>query len=342
MHRPMFYSAFGLQLEANRPVPALVSAPPLATSTRRVRLDLTGHWPHEMPVAAQQLWYVSPWQNEDGHPILHVWQVDGGAYYRLLYSDGTAFIVDRCGTRVWAAWPETMTLEDTATYLLGPVLGFVLRLRGTTCLHASAIAIGDRAIALLGPAEAGKSTTAAAFAERGYRVLSDDIVALSEQRATFLVQPAYPRLRLWPESVHALYGSADALPRLTPTWDKRYLDLTQPGYQFQPQPLPLAAIYMLGERRADAATPYVEAVPAPTGLLALVANTYVNYLLDKAIRSQEFETLSRVVTSVPLRRVTPHTDPSYLSRLCDVILDDLQTSTPSAPAVRDTIRGAHV
>ncbi len=36
--------------------------------------------------------------------------------------------------------------------LLGLILGFVLRLRGVTCLHASAIAVRDRAIALLGPA----------------------------------------------------------------------------------------------------------------------------------------------------------------------------------------------
>ena len=36
--------------------------------------------------------------------------------------------------------------------LLGLILGFVLRLRGVTFLHASAIAVRDRAIALLGPA----------------------------------------------------------------------------------------------------------------------------------------------------------------------------------------------
>ena len=42
-------------------------------------------------------------------------------------------------------------------------MGFVMLLRGIVCLHASAIAIDDEAIALLGPAGSGKSTTAAAF-----------------------------------------------------------------------------------------------------------------------------------------------------------------------------------
>src|SRR5262249_22183040 len=154
------------------------------------------------------------------------------------------------------------TLEDTATYLLGPVLGFILRLRGVTCLHASAVAICDQAIAILGPAGAGKSTTAASFARAGYKVLTDDIVALDERGDAFLVQPAYPRVRLWSESVNALFGTEDALPLLTPTWDKRYLDLQANISCFQEHPLPLAAIYLLDKRSSDPAAPFIEAVPA--------------------------------------------------------------------------------
>ncbi|MBA3757231.1 MAG: hypothetical protein H0X02_13890 [Nitrosomonas sp.] len=216
-----------------------------------------------------------------------------------------------------------MTLEDTATYLLGPVLGFILRLRGHTCLHASAIAVGDAAIALLGPAGAGKSTTAAAFAKANYPVLSDDVVALSHEGDEFLVQPAYPRLRLWPNSVNTLYGSVDALPRLTPSWDKRYLDLTLDGYQFHQQPLPLRAIYILQERTKDPA-PFVEAVPPGIGLISLVGNTYSTHLLDKTMRANEFRSLDRLLASVPLRQVTPHADPTYLTDLCDTILRDYQ------------------
>ena len=49
-------------------------------------------------------------------------------------------------------------------------------------------------------------------------------------------------------SVATLYGSTDALPALTPTWEKCCLDLTRADYQFQEQPTPLAAVYALGER----------------------------------------------------------------------------------------------
>jgi energy-coupling factor transporter ATP-binding protein EcfA2 len=205
------------------------------------------------------------------------------------------------------------------------VLGFVLRLRGSTGLHASAVAVDGQALVLVGEAGAGKSTTAAAFAQLGFPVISDDIVALSDNGRSLIVQPGYPRVRLWPESVNALYGVADALPRLTPSWNKRYLDLTQTGYHFQQRPLPLAAVYILGERIPRPGAPFVTAMRSHPGLIALVANTYANRLLDTTMRSQEFELLSRLVNRVPLRRINPHADPARLAKLCDVIVDDFRS-----------------
>ena len=100
-----------------------------------------------------------------------------------------------------------------------------------SCLHASAVAIEGRAVAIVGPSGAGKSSTAAAFARLGYPVLSDDIVALTGDGQRFHVQPAYPRVRLWPSAVTSLFGSRDALPRIVPDWEKRYLPLID-GYPF--------------------------------------------------------------------------------------------------------------
>jgi len=289
-----------------------------------------------------QIWYASADLEAGSRPRLIIWSLRGGEYFRLCYADGTEFVVDRMGTEVWATWPSSLTLEDTAMYLLGPVISFALLLRGHLCLHASAIAVGDQAIAMLGPSGAGKSTAAAAFARSGYGVLTDDVVAVTNRGRDFLVQPAYPRIRLWPESVSALYGAEDALPCLTPTWDKRYLDLTGNGCRFQHEPLPLAAIYILDERRDDPKVPSVEAMPAAEGLIALVANTYATRLMDKKMRARDFESLGRIATGVPLRRAIPHTDLSRLSMLCDAILEDFHALVPSPTAPADSTQGCHV
>jgi hypothetical protein len=247
-----------------------------------------------------------------------------GSHFRLLYHDGTEFILDREGTHIWSVWPSDFTLEDACVYLLGPIMGFILRLRGVVCLHASAVVIGDEAIALLGPGGAGKSTTAAAFAELGFPVLSDDIAALREEDGEFYVTPGYPRLCLWPESVSALSAVRQNLPHITPNWEKRYLDLTAPELQFQGEAVRLSAIYMLGNRQTHASAPHFETVSPQDALIHLVGNTHANYLLDGPMRSREFESLSQIVKRVPIRRVIPADNPALLPRLCDLILNDFQ------------------
>ena len=318
-----YYSAiYGLRIHLSHRVPGL-SFSNLQSTSPDIQVDF-GVMPswldREQPT--KQLWFVRQNEQPGADPRLIVWRLRD--YFHLRYADGTQFVVDKAGTRVWATWPTgTLTLEDTATYLLGPVMGFVLLLRGCVSLHACAVAVDGGAIALVGPAGSGKSTTAAAFAERGYAILAEDVVTLQDRGVEFLVQPGYPSIRLWPSSVEALYGAAATLPRLTPTWDKCYLDLTQEKYEFQQQPLPLAAIYLLGERQEDRA-PTTSEIAATERLMSLVANTYATYLMDKTMRAREFEVLGRVLESVPIKRVTPHSDPARIGELCQTIIEDFR------------------
>lgn len=315
-----YYRVYGLDVAANDRIPGLV--------------PILGNKPTDLEVflGSQQCFYF-PWDDSesrvDGESSavidslqLKVTSLQKGEYVRLKYVDGTEFTVAHKGTHLWATWPNELTLQDAVTYLLGPVLGFVLRLRGITSLHASAVAIDGKAVALLGAPGAGKSTTAAAFARLGYGVVTDDVLALTDQQDAVVVQPAYPCIRLWPESVRALYGAPDALPLLTPNWDKRYLDLTQPGYHFHAEALPLAAVYVLGERCGDFSAPFIERITSRDGLMALITNSYVNYLLDKPMRAKEFEVLTGLIDHTPVRRVVPHSAASRLPELCEMILDD--------------------
>ena len=163
---------------------------------------------------------------------MRIWKIAGGAYLYITYWDGMKFWLNPEGSAVWAKWPETSSLEDAATFLLGPVLGFLLRLRGITCLHASAVVLDGRAVAFVGDAGAGKSTTAAAFARRGHPVLSDDVVALVEREGAFHVLPAYGYLSLWADSVTMLYGPEKKLPSFSSNWDKRMLSFAEDGLRW--------------------------------------------------------------------------------------------------------------
>jgi len=255
-----------------------------------------------------------------------------GSYFGFFYGDGAHFAVDRQGRELWADWPEGYSIEDAATYLVGPVLGFVLRLKGITPLHASAVAIDNQAIALVGVPGAGKSTTAAAFAHLGFAVLSDDVVPLEDVQDHFLVAPGYPRVNLWSDSVRVLLGSEGALPRITPTWDKHYLPLDQDGRRFQSERLPLAAVYFLDQRDPSLKTHAIEELAPGDALITLVTNTYVNYVLDRDMRQREFDLLSRLVARVPVRRIRPSADPSAVLAMCEAIAKDARAVMACAPA----------
>jgi hypothetical protein len=286
--------------------------------------------PGAFPEAPEVPWYASPRMAVTEEPSLLAFRSVDGSFYRLRYADGIEFRVDAAATRVACTWPAGLTLEDAATYLLGSIFGFVLRLRGIPALHASAVALGDRSVAICGPAGAGKSTTAAAFAARGRPVLVDDVVPLLDRPDGVHVQPAYPHLRLWPDVLPAL-GAGD-LPALTPNWDKRFRDLAAEG-AFHSAPLPLGAVYVLGGRETEDA-PRLQPVAPVDAVLTLVANTYMGWLPDAAARARDLAVLGRVARAVPVVLAIPHADPRRVGELCDAIEADFATRTAAAGGAR--------
>ena len=327
-----YYKFFGLLFHSNLPLAGI----PLESSTSEswdvaLHLGVSPYAQGKDKTASEELTYLSSDANDKGEPILKIWRGKDGAFVHMVYDDGTQFWLDHQHQNIWATWPECLPLEFVTSYLLGPVAGLLLRLRGVICLHASAVSFGARSVAFLGSAGAGKSTTAAAFARAGYAVLADDIVALTEQDGAFYVVAAHPQLCLCPQSAKMLYGSEEALPRLNPAWDKRRVALGEQGTRFENRALPLSGIYLLGDRRPDPA-PYVEAMRSQAALLSLVADTYANKILDREMRAREFEALGRLASTVPVRRLFPHSDAGRLRDLCRVIENDFAALTDSARA----------
>src|SRR6185369_10665106 len=137
-------SIYGLGIVTNSQIPGVPDSP-IASEDLRINFGSLPAWLHELNAAHVEACYVADYKSECGEPALRVFRLLDGKYYRFHYADQTQFVIDRSGSEVWAEWCSPLTLEDTATYLLGPVLGFVMLLRGIVCLHASAVAIEDKA-----------------------------------------------------------------------------------------------------------------------------------------------------------------------------------------------------
>ncbi|MBN2574777.1 MAG: hypothetical protein JXP73_09450 [Deltaproteobacteria bacterium] len=247
-----------------------------------------------------------------------------GVGYHFAYRDGTEFVVTGDGSRVMASTPAGASHEDTCTYLVGPVFGFLLRLRGAVCLHASVAVVGGRAVVVCGAAGSGKSSIAAAFACSGYPVMADDVAVLDDRGDALEIVPGYPRINLWPDMAQVLCGSSEALPAITPNWQKRYLPLhaSGTGARFHAEPAGLAVVYVLAERIPGEA-PSIRGLGQREALLVLLANSYTSYLLDQGMRAREFGVLGRLVRTVPVRQVSLPEDLSAAPALCETLVADI-------------------
>lgn len=311
--------AWGLGIASNLPLEALSGSPPASRADVAILLDVLPY--ADLAPARWKERYRSPDPNEDGtYNVRVAWNADA-RLHRLRYYDGVDILLDNSGSNVWASRPPGYPLDDAGVYLLGPAMGFLLRLRGTLCLHASCTVMAGRAVAFTGPSGAGKSTAAAAFACVGIPVLSDDVLALRPGRGPFEALPAYPRVRLWPESAQGLFGDAEALPVITAGWDKRYLDLRAPGFAFHEAPAPLHVVYLLEQHaRADVV---IDELSGREAFLALAANLYASKFVDSARRAQEFDAAAQLARTVRVKRVRRPCDFRRLPAFRDAILDDV-------------------
>jgi len=102
--------------------------------------------------------------------------------------------------------------EDFAgLYLSGLILATMLGARGIITLHGSAVSSAGGGIIFIGDKGAGKSTTAAALAARGCRILCDDVIPIAEGPEIY---PGIPLPKLLPDAYEKLIGSPEKAPEL--------------------------------------------------------------------------------------------------------------------------------
>ena len=309
------YRAHGCTIESTAPIPDL---PPIHFDTfpdLRIRFEATGA-SGGAKLPGEEPWFESPYRTADGTPVLSAVRDPLGGGCRIHYAGGPAFVMDEGGTTVRVDC-RGASYEDACAYLLGPIIGIMLRKRGVLCLHASGVDVGGRACAFVGPAGAGKSTMAAAFAEAGWRVLSDDTLALRRHGAAWLAAPGYPRVRLWPEATAALgLQSAPAAAGRRTHLDIGALD------RYATESLPLAVVYLI-DYDDEGSRPRIDAVGSANALPELAANTFASRALTRRQHAGEFAALADLLAAVPTRRLLRPFGLERLGGVRDAVVNDL-------------------
>jgi hypothetical protein len=286
---------------------AEISADPVIT-IRRAPPEAGCEWvPH-----AEGAEFTPDWSTID-----HLRSADG-AWYRIRYDYSghwADFSIRADGREVTVAAGEGEDDAEVANLIEGPILGRALRLAGAPCLHATALAVDGRAVALMGASGVGKSSLAWALVQQGCRLVTDDMVGLAAAPEGLMVQPGRARLRMWPDTARRLGvegGDSRVLFPTTSEMDK--IGVRDPN-RFAGGPVRLHAIFKVLPRDPLLATPHIAEMPPGQRLAELAANLHGMIVPGRAARQRELALLAKVVAQVPVRTLTL---PDNLDRLTEM------------------------
>lgn len=230
------------------------------------------------------------WVFPDGTQWTLFYRIDGD--YLLRFPGLADFVVSASGAET-AAYPVPGISVQTIEHLhLNQVVPLALSRQWKLVLHASAVEIGNCAVAFLGASGRGKSTLAASFSTRGCRFLTDDGLLLEKEHGGYLVHPSHPSIRLWDDSREALIPeTAHAAPPVDYTPKARLL--ADDEVAFCGEARPLRCIYFLGEGLAESAT--IDAIRGREAIIELVKNSFVLDIEEKELLTHHFGQLSELV-----------------------------------------------
>lgn len=288
------YRAFGLAIASAIPIPEMVRVEPgIDEATAGDVLVRIGPAPRppglEDVVTGVAAGPHDFWMAVPGVAQLHV---SGGALIIIEPAPGAA-------------------LDDVRAYLLGSAMGALLHQRGCLPLHASAVTIGERAVAFCGTSGAGKSTLALALVRRGHRLICDDIAAVTIADDGPHIRPGLANLKLWRDSLEAAGETPAALEPVLAAMDKYKL----PVAALAPD-APYRLDRVMSLAFADDPEPLITPLAGAAGAAALVANSFRGQLVaPMGIARAHFE---RCVALAGAARVARLSRPRSLAAIDDV------------------------
>lgn len=293
------YSAFGLSIASELPLPELLTSSEKLTHTADVRVTFG----KVSKGGINEANMAYPYYQSNEHSLwLNIPNVA-----RYLVTHGNSITIE----------PVVSGNEDNIRlFLLGSCMGGILMQRNLLPLHANAIKVGYHCISFTGPSGIGKSTLSAAFMKRGYCVLADDVCAINQEN---LVVPSYPHIKLWMDTTQNFGIKTDMLRKISPDLDKFSVPLKE---QFQRSCLPLKKVYVLNSH--DLNTFEFKKLKSVEKVPALQHNIYRYYYLKNFGKTKKH--IQRIAQLASLVDVTQITRPStgfQLDGLIEAIENDL-------------------
>jgi len=232
--------------------------------------------------------------------------------YLLRFPDLADFQVSADGFHVSCSPTPDITETTTQHLYLNQVLPLAQSIMGKLVFHASAVEIGNSAIAFVAESGRGKSTLAASFAINGFRFLTDDGLVLESADDKYMIFPSHPSIRLWEDSQEVLMPpETETVPALEFTSKSRFL--AGKNIPHCDQPRPLQRVYFLGD--GSAPTIQFQCMTPAEAHIEWVKHSFLLDVEEKKSLVRQFEQ----VTQLARQPIYYHLDyPRHFEELTDV------------------------
>ncbi len=290
MHRNAYW-AYGLRIHAEQDCPELPS-----------HFEAEGNPDVTIRLLAQSAAATEPLENGayEVHPGVFRLAVGGVARYQV--EGGRQILIEPAAD----ASPEKVRL-----FLLGSAMGALLYQRGLFPLHGSAVETRWGAMVFVGAQGAGKSTLAAEFHRRSFRLLSDDVCAVEPAGDLLRILPALAQFRLCADAFESLGSPAGGRFDV----DKFVVPM---GDGYCPTPVPLTAIHILADH--DRIAPEFRVLRGFERVERLLGNLYrPHFLKGQRTQGDLMRLAGRIAEKCTIATVTRRRDSKELSKLVDFL-----------------------
>ena len=211
------------------------------------------------------------------------------------------FMISKGGKHIWQVEQSpASTAELLLDAFLGPALILALAFRGVWCLHASAILIGEKAVAFLGESGRGKSTLAwylgKSPAMNGQQI-GDDILPVAIAGQQVVAYPHFPQRKL----------KADEQP-----------------VHFVGEEVQLASTYILRQVDEPSIEAKIDPISPQAASLAFLRHTVGARLFDRVILTEHLKFCTRLAEVCPAQGLT-YAHNFQLKPVQVLLLKDFQT-----------------
>jgi len=313
---PFSYTICGLSFKSDIPFPELSGD----NGGKEPDYIFKAHTPGNPPSC--------PWLHHYKQPNGKSWLSLGGEStdYHLRFPELAHFHVKTHKKEIHCYRSAGIPWESITHLFLDIVIPLALSQQASLVLHASAVLISGQMIAFLGETGQGKSTITASLGQHGFPVVTDDCLVIEEKEGQFLGIPLYPSLRLWPETLSALFGDRPQLPRVAHYTDKKRLGMGEDLLRFSPAARPLHRIYILVQQSntENGHGVTIDPLSSRDAFMALIKHPYRLEIGIHGRLRQEFDTIGRVVNSIEVRRMSYPREYALLPKVCETILKDLE------------------